>query len=202
VQYVSDFLIRKSKLNKLQYSGKENDHLELAIDNNIKKLVQLIKRKYLANDLEYTTPMDFAQKAQFLTLDIATDLAFGKSFGYLESDQDVYAYIEKTSKAIPMMIFLGIFPWLNIIVQSPLLRTLLPSEKDTVGLGKVIESVLVPIIYIDRLNIFTALPVHWSPKDSHLTVRIRGICLDPSFAMALLRRKLSLNHYCKCEALP
>ncbi|RKL19312.1 hypothetical protein BFJ68_g3586 [Fusarium oxysporum] len=62
------------------YSGKENESLERTIDEHIAKLINLLETKYLSTDKDYR-PVDFAQKIQFFTLDVISDLAFGQAFG-------------------------------------------------------------------------------------------------------------------------
>jgi hypothetical protein len=58
-----------------QYSGKEIDTLESDIDERVLELVALVKSYNSA-------PMDFAHIAQFFTLDVLSQLAFGDKFGY------------------------------------------------------------------------------------------------------------------------
>ena len=82
--------------------------------------------------------MDLAQKVQYLTLDVITSLAFGKSFGYTDLDVDVYSYIAITEDSMRVMMILSLFPWLAKLLQSRLFRRLLPSEHDKVGLGAII----------------------------------------------------------------
>lgn len=108
--------------------------MESTIDNQIANLVELIESKYLSNQTEYR-PMDLGQKGQFFTLDVISDLAFGHAFGYLEADDDVYDYIKITASFIPVMLVLGDIPFLAKLLQSPLLRGLLPKESDKLGFG-------------------------------------------------------------------
>jgi hypothetical protein len=117
------------------YSGKENDHLEHSIDSNITKFVKLVESKYLSTDTAYK-PVDFAPKSQFFTLDVISDIAFGNSFGNLEADKDVFSYIKATEEIFPMMILLGTFPWLAQVFFTRPFKSLLPSDTDTVGMGK------------------------------------------------------------------
>lgn len=86
--------------------------------------------------------MDFGRKAQYFTLDVISDVAFGKAFGYLESDSDVHEYIKTTEETLPAIILVTVLPWLSRVLQSPLLKSLLPSDKDQLGLGKVMGFVL------------------------------------------------------------
>lgn len=81
--------------------------------------------------------MDFGRKAQYLTLDVIAEIAFGKAFGFVEDDEDKFSYISTTESTIPMIILVGAFPWLARIVQSPLMKMFLPKDTDAYGLGKI-----------------------------------------------------------------
>lgn len=121
--------------NEIKYSGKENEHLEHSIDTNIALLVQLLESKYISTATEYK-PVDFAPKAQYFTLDVISELAFGKSFGNLEADDDVSSYIKTMDGTFPMLVLVGAFPWLAQLFFMRPFRSLLPTAKDTVGMGK------------------------------------------------------------------
>ncbi|KAF5023779.1 hypothetical protein F66182_4172 [Fusarium sp. NRRL 66182] len=95
------------------YSGKENESLERTIDEHIARLIDLIETKYLSSTQAYR-PVDFAQKIQYFTLDVISDLAFGHPFGYMEQDDDVFDLSKSRAPS-----FLG----------------LLPKESDKLGFG-------------------------------------------------------------------
>ncbi|KAK4107196.1 cytochrome P450 [Canariomyces notabilis] len=116
------------------YSGKENLSMETTIETRIAKLVDLIETKYLSTHGQYR-PMDFAQKTQYFTLDVISDLAFGHPLGYLDQDDDVYDYIKITKASIPAMMILSNMPVLANIMQSRFLRSLLPKDTDKIGFG-------------------------------------------------------------------
>ncbi|KZL76125.1 pisatin demethylase [Colletotrichum tofieldiae] len=114
------------------YSGREVANLEQKIDDNLLGLLKLIE-SYVDAD----KPFDFGRKAQFFTLDVISDLAFGKPFGFMETDSDMYEYIKTTEESLPMFMATTVFPWVIRLFASPLFRSLLPSEKDPLGFGKV-----------------------------------------------------------------
>lgn len=123
-------------LTSSQYAGKENPTLEQGIDECIAKLADLIERKYISTSVDFR-PLDFARKAQYLTLDIIAAVAFGGAFGFLEKDEDVFKYIETTENTIPAMILCAAFPGLSTLFQSPLLKWLMPKNTDAYGLGRI-----------------------------------------------------------------
>lgn len=108
--------------------------MENSIDSQIASLVHLIETKYLSTSDNYR-PMDFGEKASFFTLDVISELAFGQAFGYLENDNDVYDYLKITKTYIPIMMVVANVPSLADLLQSRLLRGLLPSESDKLGFG-------------------------------------------------------------------
>jgi hypothetical protein len=115
--------------------------LEASIDRNVLALVQLIEEKYLSTDSEYK-PLDFGRKAQYFTVDVITQLAFGKEFGFLATDSDVYEYIKTTEGGARPMIMLATIPWLCKLLQSRAMQTalqaFLPSAVDNLGFGKIL----------------------------------------------------------------
>lgn len=113
------------------YSGREVDGLESKIDDNVLRLLNLLENKYIANG----RPFDFAQKAQFLTLDVITDLAFGKPFGDVQSDSDMHEYIGTMEQNMPVIVLSTVIPWLSALLQHPLAQTLFASD-ESLGIGK------------------------------------------------------------------
>lgn len=85
--------------------------------------------------------MDLGRKAQYFTLDVISTVAFGEAFGFIETDSDVYDYIQTTEETLPAIICVSVLPWLNWALQSRLLKGLLPSDKDALGLGRVMGCV-------------------------------------------------------------
>lgn len=114
--------------------------MEQSIDENISALIKLIDSNYISTSTHYK-PMDFGRKAQYLTLDVISSLAFGKSFGHLERDEDVHKYIEMLDEAGPGIILLTVLPsvraFLRALQRVPILRDVLPNPKDKFGFGKV-----------------------------------------------------------------
>ena len=89
--------------------------------------------------------MDLARKAQFVTLDIITDLAFGVPFGDVERDEDVHLYIQSTEETMQAVIMLATIPVVNNFLQLPIIGDMLfPSSKDKTGPGRLIGYIVSP----------------------------------------------------------
>jgi len=110
--------------------------MEQKIDENVANLVTLIE-KYLTTGSDFK-PFDFGRKAQFFTLDVITHLAYGKAFGFLETDSDVYEYIKTMEETLPAAMLVTVLPWMNWLLQTKLVKRILPSEKDPIGFGKLL----------------------------------------------------------------
>lgn len=117
-------LLKMEELNVSQYSGKGNPNLEQQIDSRIQDLVNLIDRKYKSQGANLV-PFDFAQAAQYFTLDTLGDIAFGRPFGFLQADSDLHSYISTTKKSLPAIMLFSVFPWLNQLLEKPLVRNMI-----------------------------------------------------------------------------
>jgi hypothetical protein len=118
-------------------------------------LIQLIDSKYITTDKEYR-PIDFGRKAQYFTLDVISTVAYGFTFGFLATDTDVYQYIETSEKVVPAAMVVTVYPWLNHILTSSFMKSLLPSATDPIGFGKIIG--FVPLLI--RLGTVKRNPEH------------------------------------------
>jgi hypothetical protein len=120
----------------VQYSGKENEKLEETVDRNIQALVDLIRRKYLSTDKE-NKPLDFGRKAQYFTLDVISDVAYREPFGFMETDSDLYDYTKIVESVFVAAAMVTIFPWINWLLNLSIMKAILPSDEDTLGIGRI-----------------------------------------------------------------
>ncbi|TVY75669.1 Cytochrome P450 monooxygenase [Lachnellula suecica] len=116
------------------YSGKEVPNLETSVDQNVAAFIALID-KYVTTGSDYK-PLDFGRKAQYFTLDVITTLAFGRAFGFVATDSDVFDYIKTVEETLPAAQMVTVLPWINWVLQMRLVKRFLPSEKDPIGFGK------------------------------------------------------------------
>jgi len=91
-------------------------------------------------------PVDLAPKIQFFTLDVIGDIAFGKSFGNLQADQDCLSYIKTNEETLPLLILLGTFPGLAQVLSSRVFRSFRPKDTDPVGMGRLMGFVFLHIL--------------------------------------------------------
>ncbi|EXJ63632.1 uncharacterized protein A1O5_11393 [Cladophialophora psammophila CBS 110553] len=118
------------------YSGKDIDGLHESIDQQVAKFLRFIEEKYLSTETDFR-PIDFARKIQFLTLDLISTFALGRTFGFMDKDEDLFDYIKTTEESLPLMQMIALLPGLLSVLQSPLFKVIRPTHTDAVGLSKV-----------------------------------------------------------------
>jgi hypothetical protein len=100
--------------------------------------VHLIEEKYLCIDGAYKV-MDLASIAQYFTMDVLSDVAFSKPFGYLKSDADLYDYVKTIETYMALLELRVNIPMVNKLLGNNnfLIKLMAPTAKDRMGLGKV-----------------------------------------------------------------
>lgn len=86
-------------------------------------------------------PVDMTRLSQYFTLDVLSSIAFGRAFGYLDANRDLWDYISISQKFIPIFELASDFPWLQRhLFGNPIVAALLtPKDAETVGQGKIAE---------------------------------------------------------------
>lgn len=129
------------------YGGKENPSLEEDLDEQLTNFIRYIRTRYISTGSELK-PLDLATAVQYFTLDAVTKIAYGKEFGYLETDSDVYGYIAGAEEQVPVLVVVAELPFLGRIFQMPwLLKLIGPKKTDPKGMGKMLACVLPLLPY-------------------------------------------------------
>ena len=120
------------------YAGKENQHLEQDVDEQLLKLFALINEKYIARpDEGVFRTVDLARVTSLFTWDTISKIAFGQTFGFLENDEDPFGYLENLKVMMPAIIVFGVYTELSTILKMPIIKASLPKSTDKRGLGRV-----------------------------------------------------------------
>ena len=99
-------------------------------------LIELIDSKYLSTDTDIR-PVELGQKIQYLGLDIIGEVAFGRQFGYLANDTDLYDVLKINKATLPILGAACVYQELVRLLFKWPLRYLLPRDGDKTGLGAV-----------------------------------------------------------------
>ncbi|KAH7629471.1 cytochrome P450 [Sordaria sp. MPI-SDFR-AT-0083] len=128
----------KSRLS-FGYSGRENPCLESDVDEVIATLIGHIRERYISDDERGVfKKMDLATVMQFFTLDVITRIAYGKEFGWLETDSDLFGWMSTVKRTVPAIGLLAEIPVLRKIFMSGWFLSLFgPKHSDKDGMGRV-----------------------------------------------------------------
>jgi hypothetical protein len=119
------------------YSGSElgNAYLEQCVNDRVQDLHALLRQKYLSTGSD-VKPVDIARLLHYFVIDVITDIAFRKPFGFLQADADVHGYISTQEKLIPVFEWLGALPIIPSLVRKPwFAKLVMPKPTDKAGLG-------------------------------------------------------------------
>lgn len=121
------------------YGGKDVPGLEALIDEQLARLVDLIRRNYISDDKVIGgafKPMDLGDVVSYFTLDTIGRLSYGEPFGYLAEDKDVNNYLKIVKVSVPTIVASCEIPPLQAILLNPLFLKFFgpkPTDKDGVG---------------------------------------------------------------------
>jgi hypothetical protein len=124
------------------YSGKDVPTIESDVDEQLGKLLSLIKRKYISTPDRYR-PLDMGSAAIFFAVDSISSISFGQAFGNLEEGVDLHEFEEFAKVSSLKGSTFSEIPWLgDIFFYPPILRLVGPKVTDKKGLGMFMRSVL------------------------------------------------------------
>ena len=117
------------------YGGKGMDNQERLVDEQIEKLVELIEREYLSTQKQIR-PCNLARTMQYLTQDTITAVGFGKALGYLDVNNDIFGVLQTSEFVLLPAHIVSILPFMNNLLQLPLVKPFLPKPTDKGGIGR------------------------------------------------------------------
>ncbi|KAK4205541.1 putative cytochrome P450 E-class, group I [Triangularia verruculosa] len=122
------------------YNAKEVPTLESDIDYIIAKLVGHIKQRCLSSPDGVTIKVDFARISQFFTLDVITKVAYGKEFGYLDRNEDVFSWIKTINDRAPLLAIMSDWPVVGkVLINEYVLAMFGPGKESGKGIGGIMK---------------------------------------------------------------
>ena len=117
----------------LKYNGRDIDTLEPDINARIADLCDLIKRSYNG------VPMNFGDVARFFTLDVLSTVAFGRPFGYLAANEDLWSYGKESENFLLILALVLNHRFFRRIYLSSWFQALAgPKPTDKTGMGPLV----------------------------------------------------------------
>ncbi|KAK6200812.1 hypothetical protein LQW54_009476 [Pestalotiopsis sp. IQ-011] len=121
------------------YSGRDGIDFEAGVDGRIGHLVDVLRQRFVSKPPGVVKSVDFAYFIRYFTLDTITQMAFGRAFGFMDAEGDLYGYTREIEKLLSLVALAGDVPLLRRIFISPVLaRWLAPKPTDTMGVGKLL----------------------------------------------------------------
>ncbi|KAK1759048.1 Pisatin demethylase [Echria macrotheca] len=129
------------------YSGKEVPGLEATIDSVVTELTNKIAEKYASSRNSWQTKqnesskplLDFGLMAQYFTLDIISQIAWGQKLGYLETESDVHGHLAMLAELLVVNNVAASIPFLASLISERWVQKLLsPSEKNPRGVFRIL----------------------------------------------------------------
>jgi hypothetical protein len=118
------------------YSGREIPDFEVGVDEQVQMLVDTMDRKYASPTTHQGTLLDLGSMTCYFTMDVITRLAFGREFGYLRTESDLYNFLKSVRDLWPQMSTSADVPWIRGVLFSKLFLKLLgPKPTDKEGFG-------------------------------------------------------------------
>jgi len=111
---------------------------EKCISNQVRRLVDLIGRKFVSDESQYR-PVEFASLAHLFALDVIGEVTFGKAFGFLDEGEDIFGYLKWNEDFFPLMMPAATFARLARLTHRWPFSLVLPKATDDIGLGRFIR---------------------------------------------------------------
>jgi hypothetical protein len=111
------------------------------VDAQVGRMIDLIERKYISTSSSDYHPIDFAKTAQYFTLDVISDLARGRPFGFLVEDKDLYNYLQNLDEFFPFIVSIAVIPGLPWLMDQWPFNRSKPKPTDEEGFGRLMRCV-------------------------------------------------------------
>ncbi|KAK5111800.1 hypothetical protein LTR62_004720 [Meristemomyces frigidus] len=122
------------------YNGRDIDTLEPDLDACITDLMELIRHSY------HESVLDLAETARYFTLDVLSTVAFGRPFGFMATNSDLWSYGKTNADFMPFIELVVNHPTMQWLVATPLMQMLAaPKVTDKTGMGPALGFARKPV---------------------------------------------------------
>jgi hypothetical protein len=89
-----------------------------------------------------TCEFEIARSIQWLLFDMVCRLCFGHPFGFIDKHEDCYDFQKMLDDRLPIVekcaVLTEVNTWLRLIASVPILRNVIPSPRDSTGVGAIL----------------------------------------------------------------
>ncbi|KAH8199926.1 hypothetical protein TruAng_005922 [Truncatella angustata] len=149
------------------YSGRDTPGLESNVDEQIKSLIHLIRRKCIYRAVDSRT-LSIGRISGLFALDVISSVSLGTAFGCLQNDADIHGVFFSTLHVhIPFMSVAVDVPWLRRLFCSDMfLRLMGPKETDAYSIVFIARSdTTASVIRITMPHVLSSQQVYQKLKE-------------------------------------
>ncbi|KAL1641284.1 hypothetical protein SLS58_006186 [Diplodia intermedia] len=123
------------------YAGKDIEGVEAAVDERLMHFIDTIEERWVSKP-GASKVFDIAKRIQFFTLDMISQLCFGRSLGFVEADNDSFKFQATVEWQMPIVGLFSVIIELShlyyILSSIPFIRRIIvPSAGDKIGIGPI-----------------------------------------------------------------
>lgn len=138
------------------YAGRDIPGIEGVVDSVLDELISKIRTKYANNPSETASSpdqkplLDLAKITLYFTLDSITKISFGRHFGFVSSDSDVYGHLTMIDEMAPAAMAASSAPYIGYIATHPWVARLAMTSMQTKGVFRILP--ITRSIIANRFN--------------------------------------------------
>lgn len=123
------------------YDGKGIEGFEGAIDENLQNWIKYVEQHGVSHPNESPKEFEIGLSIQYLVTDMICVLCFGFPFGFIAKHADCYDFLKTLMERLPIVekfsIYTEVCSLLSVVARLPYIKRILPSAKDSNGIGKI-----------------------------------------------------------------
>ncbi len=130
------------RAHKSQYSGKDVEGVEPAINSRLQEWIRLIDQNWASSPGE-TRKFDIGRSIQFFSTDVISHLCFGKPLGFVENQKDMHDFLKTLESRLPIVEQFSVLTEFNTLLVKLsnidwIKRRIIPSAADPSGVGRIL----------------------------------------------------------------
>ena len=122
-----------------QYAGHNIARIEPLVDERLLDFLNILKPKWASSPENYKA-FDIGKRIEYLVIDTISNMIFGKEFGYVASDNDLYQFLATIRQgnrfSYPISVLYGLTSSLLDLAKVPYIGSWRnPTPRDSSGVG-------------------------------------------------------------------
>ncbi|KAL8848824.1 MAG: hypothetical protein Q9221_006163 [Calogaya cf. arnoldii] len=124
------------------YEGRDVDNFGQDIEQNLQEWIIYVQKHGVSYPNGPHKDFEIGRSIQYLVTDMICLLLFGRTFGFVAKHADCFDFLKTLEERLPIVEKFSIFTEINqllaLVSHIPWLKRILPSARDSNGIGKII----------------------------------------------------------------